>query len=51
MDHEIGSIAPGKFADLAVLEADPYQEDPMELRNIGVWGTMVGGKTHPATQT
>lgn len=48
MDHEIGSIAPGKFADLAVLKADPFLEDPMELRNIGVWGTMLGGKTFPS---
>jgi len=48
MEDEIGSISPRKFADCAVLEADPFEVDPMELRDIPVWGTMSGGALHQA---
>ncbi len=48
MDHEVGSIEAGKFADFAVLDADPYEVDPMELKDIGVWGTVLGGVPFPA---
>jgi len=47
-DAEIGSIEPGKFADFAVLEEDPLAVDPTELRNIEIWGTVVGGVPRPA---
>jgi hypothetical protein len=48
MEDEVGSISPRKFADLAILEADPFEVDPVELRDIPVWGTMCGGVLHPA---
>jgi len=48
LDHEIGSLQAGKFADFAVLDADPYEVDPKELKDIGVWGTVVGGDHFPA---
>ena len=48
MDHEVGSIEAGKLADFAVLEADPLECDPMDLRNIKVWGTVVGGVIYEA---
>ncbi len=48
MDHEIGSIRPGLRADFAVLDDDPYEVDPMALRDIGVWGTVLGGVPQPA---
>ncbi len=44
LDDEIGSIEAGKLADFAVLEDDPTQVDPMDLRDIGVWGTVLGGE-------
>jgi len=44
MDHEIGSIEAGKRADFVALEEDPYEVDPMELRNIAVHGTVLGGR-------
>ncbi|WP_099022474.1 amidohydrolase [Mycolicibacterium palauense] len=47
-DAEIGSIEPGKFADFAVLEQDPLAVDPSELRDIEIWGTVVGGVPRPA---
>jgi predicted amidohydrolase YtcJ len=43
LDAEVGSIEVGKFADFAVLEDDPFAVDPVELKNVGVWGTVVGG--------
>ena len=48
MDDEVGSISPHKFADLAILEADPFAVDPVELRDVPVWGTMLGGRTFQA---
>lgn len=43
MDHEIGSIRAGKFADLAVLDADPLGVAPDEIASIGVVATARGG--------
>ncbi len=43
MDHLVGSIEAGKFADFAVLAEDPLEVDPMRLRDIEVWGTVLGG--------
>lgn len=43
MDHEIGSIEAGKFADFAVLAQSPLDVDPMVIRDVEVWGTVVGG--------
>ena len=43
LDAEIGSIATGKNADFAVLEEDPLEVDPLRLRDIAVWGTVLGG--------
>jgi predicted amidohydrolase YtcJ len=51
LDQEIGSIAFGKRADFCVLEADPLEIDPMELKDIPVWGTVFGGELNPADET
>ena len=50
LDGEIGSIETGKKADFAVLEADPTACDPMELKDIPVWGTVQGGRIFPAAE-
>jgi predicted amidohydrolase YtcJ len=47
MDHEVGSIEFGKKADFCVLEADPLQIDPDELKEMPVWGTVFGGSPNP----
>jgi predicted amidohydrolase YtcJ len=39
-----GALEPGKWADLVVLERDPFKTDPEELIKIAVERTMVGGK-------
>ena len=31
-----------------MLEDDPLEVDPMALRDIGVWGTVLGGVPQPA---
>ncbi len=48
LDDELGSIEVGKRADFAVLDADPLAVDPMAIRDIGVWGTVLGGVVQPA---
>jgi predicted amidohydrolase YtcJ len=48
LDHDIGSIEAGKLADFAVLEDDPLTVDPATLKDIGVWGTLLGGVPQPA---
>lgn len=48
LDHEIGSIEVGKRADFAVLDEDPTMVDPMQLRDIPVWGTVQGGRVFAA---
>lgn len=49
MDHLVGSIESGKLADFAVLDEDPYEVDPVRLKDIGVWGTVVGGVPFAST--
>lgn len=48
MDHLVGSIEPGKWADFAVLDQDPTEVAPEALRDIPVWGTITGGEATPA---
>ncbi len=49
LDDEVGSIEVGKRADFAVLEEDPTAIDPMELKDITVWGTVQGGRVFAAS--
>jgi predicted amidohydrolase YtcJ len=48
LDHQIGSLEIGKFADFAVLEEDPLSIDPARLKDIRVWGTVVAGRMFEA---
>ncbi|MGK0425524.1 MAG: putative amidohydrolase YtcJ, partial [Ilumatobacter sp.] len=38
----------GKAADFTVLEESPLTIDPMGIKDIGVWGTIVGGQPNEA---
>jgi predicted amidohydrolase YtcJ len=44
LEEDLGSIEPGKYADLIILSEDPLR-DPANLRSIKVLMTMVGGVT------
>lgn len=43
-EGENGSIEIGKVADFAVLEADPTEVNPMEIKDISVQVTIIDGK-------
>ncbi len=47
MENQVGTIRAGKRADFTVLEADPYEIDPTELKDIPIWGTVFEGTPHP----
>lgn len=40
-----GSIAPGKLADIVLLEKDPHDVDPDTIKDIAVRRTILGGRT------
>ncbi len=44
MDDIAGSLEVGKYADLAILEDDPTAVDPMQIENIAVSETWLGGE-------
>ena len=46
LDHVVGSIEVGKYADFAVLEDDPTGIAPEALKDIRIWGTILGGTPH-----
>lgn len=48
LDHLIGSIEVGKFADFAVLGQDPLVIEPAALKDVPVLGTIRGGAFFPA---
>lgn len=43
-DEEVGRLAPGYYADLIVLSANPLTVDPAGIPKMEVWLTMVGGR-------
>lgn len=44
MDKEVGSIEPGKLADLIVIDRDLFKIDPRTISDTAVLLTMVGGQ-------
>ncbi len=43
-EAEVGSLAPGKYADLIVVSGNPLAVGAEELRRLSVLATMVGGR-------
>lgn len=50
VEDKLGSIEPGKFADFTVLEDDPLSVPVEQIRDVKVWGTVLGGKVLPASE-
>ncbi|KAA2315377.1 amidohydrolase [Pseudooceanicola sediminis] len=48
LDHLVGTIEVGKFADFAVLDSDPLSVDAIDLRKVKVLGTVLGGEWQPS---
>ncbi len=44
LEQKLGSIEPGKLADIVVLGRDPFDTPPSELNTIPVRKTILGGK-------
>ena len=51
LDHLVGSLEVGKYADMTVLDDDPYTVDGDALRDINIWGTILGGIPQPRVTT
>lgn len=43
-ENEVGSLAPGKLADMVILSEDPEKVQPEAIKDINVLMTMVGGR-------
>lgn len=43
-EESTGSLTPGKYADLVILDADPLRIEPERLKDVKVVMTMVGGR-------
>lgn len=50
LETEIGSIAPGKYANFTILDADPFEVDPAKIKDIGIWGTVFEGVVYPVAR-
>jgi predicted amidohydrolase YtcJ len=43
-EKDKGTLEPGKLADLAILDEDPFSVSPEKIEEIQVWMTVVGGE-------
>ncbi len=46
-EHDLGSIAVGKIANLTVMDEDPYDKDPTRLGEIRIRGSVFQGRWFP----
>ena len=47
LEDEIGSIEPGKRANFTILDDNPIAVDPMKIRDVKAWGTVMEGRVYP----
>lgn len=50
LEHELGSITPGKRANFTILARDPYDVPPEAINAITVLGTVYEGRWHPCRE-
>lgn len=48
VENDMGSIVPGKLANFTILAGNPITCDPVKLKDIAVWGTVMEGRKLPA---
>ena len=51
LEDEIGTISHGKRANFTVLTDNPLRVDPLKIKDIAVWGTVMEGRVLPAGET
>ena len=44
LEDRLGTLAPGKLADVTILDQDIFAIDPMQILQVRVLGTVVGGR-------
>ena len=44
IENEVGSLIPGKYADFTVLKQNPLTIDPMKIKDIVVYATIMNGQ-------
>ena len=49
-EKKIGSLEPGKLADFAILERDPFAVNVMDIKDVPVWGTALSGIVFPIVE-
>ncbi|MHA4847544.1 amidohydrolase [Flavitalea antarctica] len=47
VEDQMGSISAGKLANFTILSENPVTCDPLTIKDIKVWGTVVEGKKQP----
>ena len=47
LEKEMGSIESGKLANFTILSDNPITVDPMDIKNIAIWGTVLEGRLQP----
>ncbi|MFH6781093.1 MULTISPECIES: amidohydrolase [Methylobacterium] len=50
LEHDMGSIVPGKLANFSILEDNPLTVDTENIKDIPVWGTIFEGKVLQVAQ-
>lgn len=49
MEKDVGSIEPGKLANLTILYDNPVTSEALKIKDIQVWGTVQEGRVLPVT--
>ncbi len=44
LEGDLGSIEPGKLADIAVTNENPFEVEQASLKNVTTWMTLLGGE-------
>jgi len=47
LENVIGSLEPGKYANLTILSESPYAVNPHEIKDIEILATMLEGTSYP----